>query len=42
MGIFDQLAKFTGETVRIKRNENKEQNLDPQTKQHKFLKSKNN
>lgn len=32
MGIFDHLAKFAGETVRIKANANKEQNLDSQTK----------
>lgn len=33
MGIFDRLAQFAGETVRIKSNANKEKNLDPQTKQ---------
>ena len=33
MGFFNHLAKFTGETIRIKRNESNEQNLDPQTKQ---------
>ena len=33
MGIFNHLAKFAGETVRIKSNVNHEKTLDPQTKQ---------
>lgn len=33
MGLFNHLAKFAGETVRIKRNANTEKDLDPQTKQ---------
>lgn len=33
MGIFDHLAKFAGESVRIYSNKKKEEALDPQTKQ---------
>lgn len=33
MGLLNHLAKFAGETVRIKSNASKEKNLDPQTKQ---------
>ena len=33
MGFINYLAKFIGETMRIKRTENQEEKLDPKTKQ---------